>query len=50
MKKWLVTFTTPQSKGLVLKETVEEHDWFYAKKKMESRYQGIKILNYTPTK
>ena len=47
-QKWLVTFTTPSSKGKFLKETVEATDWFYAKAAMESRYPGINILNYTP--
>lgn len=45
--KWLVTFTTPASKGKFLKETVESTDWFHAKALLESRYVGIKILNYT---
>ena len=27
--KWLVTFTTPASKGKFLKETVEATDWFH---------------------
>jgi hypothetical protein len=45
--KWLVTFTTPASKGKFLKETVEATDWFHAKALLESRYVGIKILNYT---
>lgn len=48
LKKWLLTFTTPTSKGKFLKETVEATDWFYAKAAMESRYPGINILNYTP--
>lgn len=47
IRKWLVTFTTPNSKGAFLKEEVTGTDWSYAKKALESRYQGIKILNYT---
>lgn len=46
-KKWLVTFTTRASKGTFLKEEVTASDWSYAKKALESRYNGIKILNYT---
>jgi hypothetical protein len=48
--KWLVTFSTPASKGMNLKETVEGTDWFHAKALMESRYPGIRILNYTPVR
>lgn len=48
--KWLVTFSTPQSKGALLKETVEATSWQYAKMLLESKYQGIKITNYTSTR
>ena len=48
--KWSVTFSTPQSKGMLLHETVEAISWQYAKLALESKYSGIKISNYTPTK
>lgn len=48
--KWLVTFNTPASKGVSLRETVEGTQWQQAKLALESRYPGIKILNYTPVK
>jgi hypothetical protein len=50
MYKWSVKFTTPQSGGRMLSETVEAPQWSYAKILMESKYAGIKILNYTPIK
>lgn len=50
MKEWLVTFTTPTSGGKFLRETVEGSDWFEAKLKLESKYSGIQIKNYTTTK
>lgn len=50
IRKWLVTFQTPASKGLHLKETIEASDWFHAKAMLESRYPGIKILQYTPVR
>jgi len=49
-RKWLVTFITLTSRGMNLKETVEATDWFHAKALLESRYPGIRILNYTPVK
>jgi hypothetical protein len=49
-KKWEVSFTTPESKGRILKETVEDTQWSGAKLKMESKYSGAKITNYTPSK
>lgn len=47
-RKWIVTFTTTASAGLFLKETVEATDWFHAKKMLESKYVGLKILSYSP--
>lgn len=46
IRKWLVTFTTPASKGAFLKEEVCATDWLYAKLLIESKYQGVKITNY----
>lgn len=48
--KWKVSFTTPESKGRILTETVEATQWSYAKAMLESKYIGIKITNYTPAK
>ena len=48
--KWLVTFTTPTSGGRFLKEVIESTDWFYAKAIIQSKYDGVKIVNYTPAK
>ncbi len=48
--KWLVTFSTTQSKGMLLHETVEAISWQYAKLLLESKYSGIKINNYTPVR
>jgi hypothetical protein len=48
--KWLVTFSTTQSKGILLKETIEAISWQYAKLSLESKYSGIKINNYTPVR
>lgn len=45
-RKWLVTFTTPASKGAFLKEEVSATDWLYAKLLLQSKYQGVKITNY----
>lgn len=45
--KWLVTFSTPKSGAMMLKETVEATQWLYAKAMMESKYEGVKILSYT---
>lgn len=50
MQKWIVSFTTPAAKGKQLKETVEDTSWQYARAKMESKYPGLIIKNYTPTK
>jgi hypothetical protein len=49
-QKWEVTFTTPASKGRMLKETIEDTSWQYAKLKMESKYDKVSIKNYTPSK
>ncbi len=46
-RKWIVTFTSTASAGLFLKETVEATDWSHAKKLMESKYLGLKVLNYS---
>ena len=50
MNKWKVLFTTPTSGSRILTETVEATQWSYAKSMMESKYNGIKITNYTPIK
>ena len=49
-KKWEVKFTTPQSKGLLLKEVIEDASWQYAKAKLESKYAGISIKSYSPVR
>ena len=48
--KWLVLFNTPTSGAITLKETVESIQWQHAKLMLESKYPGIRILNYTPVK
>jgi hypothetical protein len=48
--KWKVTFTTPAAGGRSLTEIVEASQWSYAKAMLESKYSGIKILQYTPVK
>jgi len=48
MYKWKVTFTTPTAKGRSLTEIIEASQWSYAKAMLESKYAGIKILQYTP--
>jgi hypothetical protein len=48
--KWKVTFTTPAAGGRSLTEIVEATQWAYAKAMLESKYAGIKILQYTPLK
>jgi hypothetical protein len=45
--KWLVSFTTPASKGMFLKETIEATHWNYAKAILESKYQDVKVMSYT---
>jgi len=50
MYKWSVSYTTPLSKGMWLKETVEGRDWFEAKMKLTSKTPGIVIKSYTPIK
>ena len=50
LQKWEVSFTTPAAKGKQLKETIEDSSWQYARAKMESKYPGLIIKNYTPTK
>jgi hypothetical protein len=50
MYKWKVSFTTPRSGAMILKETIEATDWFHAKAMIESKYIDVKIVNYTPAK
>ena len=50
LQKWEVSFTTPAAKGKQLKETIEDSSWQYARAKLESKYPGLIIKNYTPTK
>ena len=50
MYKWLVSFNTPSSGAISLKEIVEATQWQHAKLMLESKYPGIRILNYTPVK
>ena len=50
MYKWLVSFNTPSSGAIALKETVEATQCQHAKLMLESKYPGIRILNYTPAK
>jgi hypothetical protein len=47
MKKWKVTFTTPQSNGRMLTEIVTDTSWQYARLKLISRYAGINIKAYS---
>jgi hypothetical protein len=48
MYKWKVIFTTPTAGGRSLTEIIEAQQWFYAKAMLESKYDKIKILQYTP--
>lgn len=50
LRRFLVTFTTPESKGAMLKEEAVGTDWYYAKLALTSRYKGIRIMSYTEIK